>query len=80
MSQSTTGEANIAIRKITIRKPLNDETVTKLINLNGISATCPVINLKRNDHNFLYLRANELSLKSLQNRERIRRYLRENNV
>lgn len=59
---------------------MNDETVTKIINLNGVSATYPVINLRRNDHNLLYLRANELSLKALENRDRIRRYLRENNI
>ena len=79
-SQTTTGEAAIATKKIIVKKPLNDETVTRLINLNGVSATCPVINLRRNDHNLLYLKANELSLKALENRDRIRRYLRENHV
>lgn len=79
-SKITTGEVAIATRKIVIKKSLKDHTVTKLINLNGISATCPMLNLKRNDQNLIYLKANELSLKALHNRERIRRYLRDNHI
>ena len=48
-----------------------------MINLKSVSAMCPLLNLRKNNQNLIYLKANQMSMKSLQNKQRIQRYLRE---
>jgi hypothetical protein len=45
-----------------------------------VSAMCPVLNLRKNEQHDIYLKANQISMKSLHNKDRIRRYLRETNL
>lgn len=72
------GEMDAAVKKILIKKDFDNDADVKLINLNSVSACCPVMNLQRNNYNQLYLKANQVSPHCLQNRNRIRIYLREN--
>lgn len=60
-----------------ISKEYDEEAEQKIFNLNSVSASCPVMNLQRNNYNQLYLKANQLSHQLLQNKDRIRTYLRE---
>ena len=41
---------------------------------------CPVLNLRKNEQTEMYLKANQMSMKSLHNKVRIQRYLRESHV
>ena len=66
-----------ATKKVVIAKAFNPDIEKKFINLNSVSASCPIMNLPRNDYNFLYLQANKLSGYLQQNKQRIQTYLRE---
>jgi len=57
-----------AKRKVIIRKKFDKEALHKEVNLNAVSASCPVMNLKRNTYNELYLKANQMSNYLLQNK------------
>jgi hypothetical protein len=48
----------MAIKKVLIRKASNIEEAKKLLNLNSVSASCSILNLKKNDYHQLYLKAN----------------------
>lgn len=65
------GEMEAAIRKVQIKKASNIEEAKKLLNLNAVSASCPILNLKKNDYHELYLKANQVGHYHLQNKERI---------
>lgn len=67
-----------AIKKVMINKDFDNDAEVKHINLASVSAACPVMNLKRNNYNELYLKANTTSKHCLQNKDRIKMYLREN--
>lgn len=67
-----------AHKKVMIKKIFDTAAEHKIFNLNSVSASCPVMNLPRNDYNLLYLRANQVSKFILQNKNRIRTYLRDN--
>lgn len=67
----------MAKKKILIKKNFQDDLKQKLINLNSVSAMCPVLNLRKNQQQGIYLKANQMSMKSLNNKARIQRYLRE---
>jgi hypothetical protein len=66
-----------AKQKVIIKKNFDSAAIQKFYNLNAVSATCPMMNLQRNTYNDLYLRANQVSPYILQNKQRIRTYLRE---
>jgi hypothetical protein len=66
-----------AKKKVLIKKSLKQDQEQKLINLKSVSAMCPLLNLRKNNQNLIYLKANQMSIKSLQNKQRIQRYLRE---
>jgi Ca2+-binding EF-hand superfamily protein len=66
-----------ASKKVIVAKAYNPDIEKKFINLNSVSANCPIMNLPRNDYNHLYLQANQLSGYMQQNIHRIRTYLRE---
>ena len=72
------GEMEAALKKVLIKKDFDNDAEVKLINLNSVSAACPVMNLQRNNYSDLYLKANITSNHCLHNRARIRTYLREN--
>ena len=59
---------------------MKNDNNQKLINLNSVSAMCPVLNLRKNEQTEMYLKANQMSMKSLHNKVRIQRYLRESHV
>lgn len=71
------GEVEFATNKVFIKKAFDKEAEKKIFNLNSVSATCPVMNLQKNNYNELYLKANQHSRYLLQNKQRIRTYLRE---
>lgn len=67
-----------ATKKVMIQKNFDCDAEQKKINLHAVSASCPVMNLQRNNYNSLYLKANQLSNHMQVNKQRIRHYLREN--
>lgn len=77
VSKATTTEVAEAFRKVTNKKNYKCDPAASLINLNQVSAMCPVLNLRKNRQHRIYLNANQMSMKSLHNKDRIRRYLRE---
>jgi hypothetical protein len=79
-SCKTSSEVGEAIRKVVIKKSYQKDLSQQLINLNQVSAMCPVLNLRKNEQHDIYLKANQISMKSLHNKDRIRRYLRETNL
>lgn len=80
VSKATTTEVAEAFRKVTSKKSYKCDPATSLINLNQVSAMCPVLNLRKNRQHRIYLNANQMSMKSLHNKDRIRRYLRESQM
>lgn len=58
LSNCIPGEMDAATKKVIVAKVFNAETEKKFINLNSVSASCPIMNLPRNDYNHLYLQAN----------------------
>ncbi len=50
-----------AVKKVLLKKPFNSDAEAKIINLNSVSASCPILNLKKNDYHELYLKANQIS-------------------
>lgn len=55
---SIPGEMEAAKRKIIIQKEFDEEAEQKIFNLKSVSASCPVMNLQRNNYNQLYLKSN----------------------
>lgn len=41
---------------------------------------CPLLNLRKNEQQELYLKANQMSMQSLHNKARIQRYLKEGQI
>ena len=76
----TSSEMAAAQRKVLIKKQHPKNLTQKLINLNQVSAMCPMLNLRKNDQHQIYLKANQMSTKSRHNKLRIQRYLREANL
>lgn len=72
------GEMDAATKKVMIQKNFDSDAEQKKINLHAVSASCPVMNLQRNNYNSLYLKANQLTNHMQVNKHRIRQYLREN--
>ena len=48
-----------ATRKVIFKKNLDPDAEKKIFYLNSVSASCPVLHLKRNNYNELYLKANQ---------------------
>lgn len=60
-----------------IKKQYDQDADKKIFNLNTVSASCPVMNLMKNNYNEIYLKANKVGNFILVNKQRIRTYLRE---
>jgi hypothetical protein len=57
-AMSTSSEVLVAKKKILIKKNFKNDQEGKLINLNQVSAMCPVLNLRKNLQSGIYLKAN----------------------
>jgi hypothetical protein len=57
-TDSIPGEIEAATKKVMISKEYDEEAEQKIFNLKSVSASCPVMNLQRNNYNQLYLKAN----------------------
>lgn len=68
---SSSSQVLVAKKKILIKKNYGANDQGKLINLNSVSAMCPVLNLRKNQQQGIYLKANQMSMKSLNNKARI---------
>ena len=71
------GEMEAAQKKVIIKKQYDQDADKKIFNLNTVSASCPVMNLMKNNYNEIYLKANKVGNFILANKQRIRVYLRE---
>lgn len=60
-TESVPGEYETAMKKILLKKAYNTDTEAKTINLNSVSAFCPILNLNKNKYHELYLKANQIS-------------------
>ena len=49
------------MKKVLVKKSFNPDHQAKILNLNNVSASCPVLNLKKNVYNEIYLKANQVS-------------------
>lgn len=57
-SFKTSSEVGEALRKVVQKKPYRNDPSQQLINLNQVSAMCPVLNLRKNEQHDIYLKAN----------------------